>query len=286
MRRAATLCILLLAAAGSATAGEATPLDDALAAFEAGDYAKAAEAAEAVPAEDPESARARYVAGEARLVLGDAAKAEEWFRFVLERKPKAGPALVGLGRALTAQAKHEEAEKRLREAVAADAKDATAHRALGELLTAVDRLDEAKKALQAAQKLAPDDPFTARALVVALVKTDAIGAAEKTAAKLTKAMPKHPMGPFLEALVLEKRGKDDEAIEKYEAALARDEKFLDAHKNLAILCHTKNPLYQNAERTKKAMEHYARYFELGGADATLRQTYETLKGFVESQQRR
>ncbi|MCI0587577.1 MAG: tetratricopeptide repeat protein, partial [Planctomycetes bacterium] len=75
------------------------------------------------------------------------------------------------------------------------------------------------------------------------------------------------MGPFLRGLALDRLGKGREAIEAYEAALARDPKFLDAHKNLAILCHTRNPTYQDRARTEKAMAHYERYFALGGADA-------------------
>jgi tetratricopeptide (TPR) repeat protein len=89
------------------------------------------------------------------------------------------------------------------------------------------------------------------------------------------------MGPFLKAIALEKEGKDDDAIQAYEAALERDDKFLDAHKNLAILCHTRNPTYADRERTEKAMAHYARYFELGGSDAKLKQMYDTMKAFFE-----
>jgi len=71
--------------------------------------------------------------------------------------------------------------------------------------------------------------------------------------------------------------------EAYDKALALDEKFLDAHKNLAILCHTMSNRYRNVERIKKSMHHYERYFALGGHDPKLEQTYRTTRSFLESQ---
>ena len=66
-----------------------------------------------------------------------------------------------------------------------------------------------------------------------------------------------------------------------EKALALDASFLDAHKNLAILCHTRNPLYTDEVRTKKALEHYAKYFELGGQDKELESSYAQFKAFMD-----
>jgi tetratricopeptide (TPR) repeat protein len=82
----------------------------------------------------------------------------------------------------------------------------------------------------------------------------------KVAGELSKSQPKHPLGPFLEGIAFERDGKDRKAIAAYEEALKRDANFLDAHKNLAILCHTQNPMYTDEARTKKALEHYERYF--------------------------
>ena len=114
-----------------------------------------------------------------------------------------------------------------------------------------------------------------------LLASDDEKRAGKVAGKLAKALPKHPMGHFLKGLVLDRRGKDKDAIEAYEKAIALDETFLDAHKNLAILCTTKNPLYRDKERTEKAFRHYEKYFELGGNDPELEQTYRTIKGYLE-----
>jgi tetratricopeptide (TPR) repeat protein len=79
--------------------------------------------------------------------------------------------------------------------------------------------------------------------------------------------------------VMERDAEDEQALEQYERALALDATFLDAHKNLAILCHTLSNTYQDKARTKLAFAHYERYFALGGKDATLRAMYDNLVNF-------
>jgi tetratricopeptide (TPR) repeat protein len=275
--------VLLLAAGLARAGGDSTPassLDPAMAAFKEGDYAKAADAAAKVPAEDPLYPKAQYVLGESRLAQGDAEAAEKAFRAGLEKKPESGPLLTGLGRALTARGSNDEAMKSLQKALKIDAKDAVVHRALGECLAAQGKGPEARKELEQAVKLDPKDPLAARALVEHLVKANELDAAGKAAEACKASDPKGAMGDFLRGLVLDRSNKGKDAIEAYEAALAKDPKFLDAHKNLAILCVTDNPLYSNKQRTQKALEHFARYFELGGKDEELKRTYESIKAFI------
>jgi tetratricopeptide (TPR) repeat protein len=252
-------------------------------AFEAADHRKVISLAESFPADSADAPKALYLAGESHLVLGEAEGAEKSFRLVLEARPKAVPALVGLGRALSLQARHEDAEKTLRSAVALDAKDAAAQRTLGEALIAAGKTEEGTKLLEAAVKAAPNDPFAARALTEARLKAEDLKGAKAVADKFAKAVPKHPMGDFLVALALDRQGEHKDAIEAYERALAKDDKFLDAHKNLAILCHVQSNTYQDQARVKKAFEHYERYFELGGADAKLKQMYDTMKAYFAQQ---
>jgi tetratricopeptide (TPR) repeat protein len=270
---------LLLASATAARAGDA--VETALAHFQAGEYAKAAEVAEKVPAEDPLHARACYLAGESRLAMGEAEAAEAHFRAALDRNPASVPVQTGIGRCLLARGKKDEALKVLEKAAKADAKDAAARRSLGECLAALGKKDEARKELEQAQKIDAKDPLSARALAEFLLKQGDAEAAGRAAEVHAKADPKSAMGPFLRGLALDRLGKGKEAIEAYESAIAKDPRFLDAHKNLAILCITDNPVYSNRERTKKAFDHFAKYFELGGKDEELRNTYETIKGFLE-----
>ncbi len=279
IRRSALVAAALLLSAASAVAADA--LAPALASLEKGDYAAAAEVAAKVPAEDPLYPRARYLIGECALARGDDAAAAAEFRKVLEKRPGAVPAMVGLGRALVAGGKAEEGEGEIRKALKAEPKDGAAHRALGEALIARRREDDAKKAFLEALKLDRKDGLAARALVELHLRKDEIDLALRVAETLVKADAASPMGYFLRGLALDRKGKDDEAIDAYEKALAKDDGFLDAHKNLAILCTSRNPLYGNAARTKKALAHYARYFELGGRDEGLRQVYTTIRSVLE-----
>jgi len=272
--------LALLLAAPLARAGGA--VDEAMAALRSGEYAKAAEIAEKVGADDADFAKSRYVAGESRLALGETEAAEKAFREALDKKPDSVPVLAGLGRVLTAKGSHEEAMKLLTKAVAADGKDATARRSLGECLAAQGKAAEARKELEQAAKLDPKDGLAARALVECLVKAGELKPAGRAAETYRAADSKAAMGDFLRGLVLDRMKEGRDAIAAYEAALAKDPKLLDAHKNLAILCIARNPGYQNKERTKKALEHFKRYFELGGKDEELRRTYEQIKGFVGS----
>src|SRR5688572_7543596 len=189
-----------------------SPVDDAVAAFKAGEYGKAAEAAAAVKAEDPLYPRAQYIVGEARLALGEAAAAEKAFRAGLEKKADSGPLLTGLGRALTAAGSHEEAARTLEKAVKADPKDPVAHRAMGESLLARGKSAEARKALETSFKLDPKDPLTCRSLVELLVKQEDLDPAEAYAAKCKATDPRSAMGDFLQAIVLDRRGRGKDAI--------------------------------------------------------------------------
>ena len=277
--------LLLVGATSVAADGVKVELKTVAAAFDAAEHRKVVELAETFPAEHPDASKVLYLVGESRLVLGEPAEAEVAFRAVMAKKAQAVPALVGLGRALSAQAKHEEAEKTLRSAVALDAKDVPAQRALGEALLLAGKTEEGTKVLEAAWKAAPNDPFTARVLAEARLRADDAKGAQTIGEKLAKAAPKHPMGDFLTGLALDKQDKDDDAIAAYERAIAKDERFLDAHKNLAILCHVKSNTYSDQVRVKKAFAHYEKYFALGGADARLKQMYDTMKAYFEQQKK-
>jgi tetratricopeptide (TPR) repeat protein len=279
LRHALTL-VCALACVAPVFAEESDPLlAGATQAFEAAQHRKVIEIAAEAPADAKEAARLQYLAGESRAVLGEWAEAEAAFRAVLAKRPNALPAQVGLGRALSQQDEHDEALEQLRAAVKADAKDASAARALGEALLRADKTAEGLKVLEALQKAQPADVATARVLVEAHLKAGKPEDARQVAQKAAKAAPKHPLAAFLQGLVLDREGKSKEAIEAYEKAIAADDTFLDAHKNLAILCHVDSNTYADQERVKKAFAHYERYFALGGADARLKQMVDTMKAY-------
>ena len=264
-------------AAGTASA---TVLDAAMAHFEAGRFAEAATAAEAVPESDPAYARSRYLLGEASLVLGEAGAAEAAFRAGLEKKAGSGALLLGLGRALHAEEKDTEAVPVLEKAAAADPKSARARAALGTVRVATGKKDEGRKDLAAALKLDPADSEVARAVVEERIGAEDLPGAGRAAAAFAKARKDSPFGPFLGALVDDRAKRVDEAIAGYEKAIAMDDRFLDAHKDLAILCVSQNPLYQDKVRTQKAVAHFKKYEELGGKDGKVLEVWHTLQQFL------
>lgn len=276
--RVALAVPLVFAASALALAGG--PLDAAIEAFRQGDYAKTAELASSVKADDAARPRAAYLAGEADLALArwdDAAKA---FSEVLAKKADNVPALVGLGRAQTGKGSADDAIVTLEKAAKLDAKDVVARRSLGEARFAKGDLEKARADLETAVKLDPKDPLSSRSLVELDLKAEKPDLAAKEADRLAKTIPESPMGHFLRGLVLDRKGEHRDAIDAYEKAISKDDKFIDAHKNLAILCIAQSNTYQDRARVKKAFEHFDRYFALGGKDAELKQTYETIKSVL------
>lgn len=281
----AVLALLLAAAvarAGEEAEAKKSPLDEALAAFTAGEYATVVELAAKTEADDPEKARFDYLSGEAALALGRADDAATAFQAVLAKKPDAVPALVGLGRAKVLAGKPAEAIEPLAKAVKKAPKDAGALVAHAQALAATGKSSDAEKSFAKAWKLDKGDPLVARAFCEFLLGADRPEEAMTIAAGLTKAKADHPMGWFLVGMACDRSGDDEKAIAAYEKALEKDETFLDAHKNLGILCHAVNPTYADIPRTKKAFHHYERYFELGGQDETLKQIYHQIKGYLEA----
>ena len=259
------------------------PLAPAMEAYRNGEYEKAAEIASAVADDDPARLKAAYLIGEANLARGKWVAAEKAFREVLDKKADNVPALVGLGRAQAGGGSVDVAITTLEKAAKVDAKDAGARRALGETRFAKGDLEKARADLEAAVKLDPKDPLASRSLVEVSLKAERLELAVKEAERIAKALPEHPMGHFLRGYVLDRQGRDKDAISEYELAVAKDDKFIDAHKNLAILCVARNPNYADKERTAKAMDHFQRYFELGGTDKELKDKYEQIKAFLDSQ---
>ena len=270
------LVLGLLAAAAFAGA-----IDDAKEKFAAGDFPGALSVADGVPEDDADYAKARYLAGEIGLLLGDPEAAEKAFRAALGKKPGAEPLLTGLGRALLERDQVAEAVKVLDQAAKAAPESGRALCFLGIARMRESEGRKGRKEIEKGAQLAKDDPEVARASVVAYLGDQDTDDALRAAQRFSKAQPKSPMGPFLVALVQEREKKYDDAIASYEAAAKLDDTFLDAHKNLAILCIAQNPLYTNQERTEKAMKHFERYFALGGRDAQVKQIWETLQQFIQ-----
>lgn len=271
----------LRSARAEEVAKPASAIDGIVKMIEDGKLVDALDAAKGVEAEDASYLRARYLVGEIDLILGDAGEAEAAFREVLAKKEGAAPALSGLGRALLAADQAAEAVEPLAKAVAADGKLATARAWLGLARSRAGKPADGQKDVAEAMKAAPADAEVARVAVTERIEAKDVDGAMKAALAFSKAKKDHPMAPFLVAFVNDRGGRFAEAIAGYEKAIAVDASFLDAHKNLAILCIAQNPVYTDAKRTAKAMEHFAAYEKLGGRDASVLQIYGQLKSFLQ-----
>lgn len=276
MSTLSTLVPFVLGLAAHATPAGESPLERAVADFQAGRFSAVVEARANLPKETRERARLLYLVGEALIVLDRFEEAESSFAEALVARPGAVPVLVGRGRALTGLGRFDEAQVPLAAALAAAADDVGARVALGELCMARGDLDGARTALSKAHAQAPDDALASRAWFEILLRTGERAEAAALAESLIERRPEHPLGDFLLGVAMEQDGDDRSAQAQYQRALELDPTFVDAHKNLAILCHTLSQNYSDKARAKLAYDHYAAYFELGGGDTHLRQLYDEL----------
>ncbi len=273
-------CSLAGVARADETAAAATSgVEGAMKLVDAGKFAEALDAAKAVSETDATYLKARYIVGEMELVLGDPTAARDAFEIVIAKKPTAA-ALAGAGRALLAAKDAAGAVPYLVKAVSADAKTARYRAWLGVARVGSDAAPEGRKDLAAAEKLDPADVEVVRAVVEDRLTAGDITGADKAVVAFSKARKDHPFAPFLAGLVADKNGKYDDAIALYEKAIALDSNFLDARRNLAIVCVTQNPSYTNAKRTKIALEQLEAYVKLGGRDESLKNLAATLPQFV------
>ena len=248
--------------------------------LQAGRFAQARTTALAVPERNKQYVRAQYLAGDIGLLTGQTEEATKAYRRALKAKPGSAPILTGLGRALVAGEEFDEAVKVLTRAVKKDPKSGRAHCFLGIATRNKTYGSKGGKSIAKGVKLAPTDPVVARAAVLYWLEEQEPKKALAAATAFRKQDKKAPMASFLEALVHENAQDYGDAIESYQAAIKLDPKFLDAHKNLAILCIAQNPMYKDKKRTDLAMKHFAEYRKLGGRDTKVIQIHETLKKFV------
>lgn len=130
------------------------------------DLRAAREAADALVAAAPDSARALYASGIVALRAGDAARALTDFRKLLSNDPAYAVAHYNLGIAEQQSGHYDDAERELRTAISLAPAYARAKLALGAVLLREGRRSEARVAFDEASRAAPDP--TLRNLAVSL----------------------------------------------------------------------------------------------------------------------
>jgi len=270
------LSIALLAATSRAGA----QLDTAKKHLAEGRLTDAVAAAAEVSERDGDYARARYLMGEVQLALHDASSAAASFEAAAKARPDSVPVLVGLGRARLALDRPKDAVPPLEKAAKKDTKSARAQCFLGIAKWRASNTRRGGREIRRAVRLGADDPEVARALVAHYLTDSDPEGARAVAKRFRAKRRKHPMAAFLDGLTLAHVKKYDDAVDAYERALKHDESFLDAHKNIAILCIAQNPMYRDKKKTEKAIRHADRYFELGGKDPQLERAFAQLKQFL------
>lgn len=263
-----------------ATAG---PSDDALAAFRKGDFAKAAELARKASEGTKDPERALYVLGEAELALEHWDAAEAAFRKILTTLPKNGCAMAGAGRALTGRGDIRGGAALLAESVQVDNRNTLGWCGQAENILAGGKetdLEAARINLDATLKLDAKDALVNRLMVEVLLRQGKVDDAARQAETYAKLDKDSAMSWFLRGLVLDRRGKPADAIAAYEKTLKKDELFLDAHRNLAVVLTTSNAGYADAAKVERACTHAKRYAELGGRDTELPKLVEQIRAVL------
>ncbi len=255
-------------------------VEDARKALENGDFAKAIELAGKVPEKAKERWKALCVIGDAELAQDRWVEAEAAFREALDKKPKSVPAMTGIGRALTGQGKLSEGGKILGEAMKLDNQDIDMWHALIANMIAGGKPADYEGALvnlNATMWLDARNATTNRMLVETLLLLDKVDEADKAAETYAKADKDSALSWFLRGLVLEKRKKNDKAIEAHQKAVKKDDRFRDAHGNLALLLAASDTGDKNEARLATARVHAQRYVDLRGKEKAVIDLLEKLK---------
>lgn len=271
-----TLAIFCLTMSAALAGG----LDDARTALEKGEYQKALDIAAKVPESSKDRLKALCIIGDVEYAQEHWDEAEKAYRGAVAKKAQHVPAMAGLGRALVHRGNLDEASPLLSKAVALDNSSIDAWHGMCELLIARGKpedLEAARTDLVATMMLDAKDPLTNRMMVEVLLKQNKVDDAEKAAETFVKADKESALSLYLRALVLEKRGSFDKAIDTHLKAVKKDDRFRDAHANLALLLAAATSGDVGGARNEQALVHAQRYVELGGKDTRVKDLIDRLK---------
>jgi len=201
------LMLVVLLAAGCGTAGQdvvggpAAPPGSVSATRPAGDAAS------------------HTTAGLAAFDAGDMAKAEQEFRDAIALDPKQARAQFGLGNVLVRQGRLPEAEQSFRAALAADPNLASAQANLGVTYYQMGQLAQAATAFEGALRLEPDDAATLYLLGAVRLQENNLAEAEKLLLRARERKASLPEVYYGLGVLYRLKGQKDDAIAAFEKFL-------------------------------------------------------------------
>lgn len=225
------------------------------------DFAKAAEAAEMVLAQDPEDTRALEIAFDAYENLGEEEKAEEYLRRLTEiGGGNLGPRYFNAGVAALNMGDQQEARAKFEEALAEDATLVPAWAALAVVRL---QLEDVEGALEAANKALELDPENDRAQrmryqALRFLERDEEAQAAFDALSETDRAEALKL-QYNEATEFFNAGETQKAMVLFGDVLAADPDHAKAHYMMGLS-------YVNLGENAKAKEHFNRFLELAPDD--------------------
>ncbi|TVQ91593.1 MAG: PEP-CTERM system TPR-repeat protein PrsT [Chromatiaceae bacterium] len=228
-----TAMTMLLAPPHALAQADAGRLQQALSAFDDGDFRTAEAQLKDLLQRDPGLAEARLLLGRTYLQLGDGAAAEKELQRAAELGVAPNRWRLDLAEALLQQRRFEDAVTSLEEQAAALANEPAAVRAAalglrGRALLGMEQIDEARMAFTEARRLNPDDRLAGLGLAqVALLAND-LAAAAATLDGLLARFPDESNLRLLRAEVFRGVNDPEAALEQYDQILARERDNLRA----------------------------------------------------------
>jgi tetratricopeptide (TPR) repeat protein len=191
--------------------------------------------------------------------LQDEAHARGLLTVLAEKHPAQAIYIYWLGRVDYSQRRYEEAIEKLKRASELDSQSARVWDSLGLALDMDGRMEEALQAFQDAAKLnrvsAHPSPWPPHDFGFLLLRMDQPREAENSLREALQYDPHLAQAHYHLGRVLEKEGRDTEAIEEYRSAISADTATADACYSLAMLYHR---LHRDADATAMFAEYQKR----------------------------
>jgi tetratricopeptide (TPR) repeat protein len=200
--------------------------------------------------------RDRFTLAMALVNLGDVASARTELNALNRGQPEQPLYLYWLARLDYDQRRYEDSVAKLQRVLQLDPQSARAEDNLGLALDMLGRYEEARaefiKAVILNRKLSKPSPWPPHNLGYLLLRLEKVGEAEEALRESLQYDSRFPQSHYHLARVLEKQGRDPEAIDEYRLAISLDS-------SMAEPCYSLGLLYKRLHRTADSESAFAEY---------------------------